>query len=85
MLMVAVALKRIICLFYFTFSLSFWGTHFPPQMRVSGTRTGSSSEAVEGEEEVFTLAFKAMGKDAYLEPSHCGLVEGTLHATRRER
>lgn len=54
-------------------------------MRVSGMRNGSGPEAVENEEEVFTLAFKAMGKDAYLEPSPYGLVEGTLHATRRER
>jgi hypothetical protein len=38
-------------------------------MQFSRMRNVSSHEAVEDEEEVLWLAFKAMGKDAYLEPS----------------
>ena len=38
-------------------------------MQFSRMRNVSSHEAVEDEEEVLWLAFKAMGNDAYLEPS----------------
>ena len=38
-------------------------------MQFSGVVNEGSHEAMEDEEEVLWLAFKAMGNDAYLEPS----------------
>jgi hypothetical protein len=73
-LIVAVALKLICCLFYFTFNLSFWRIHFPPLFRANHStimkqmcflemRSGGGHEAVFDEEEAFCLAFRSIGKD----------------------
>jgi hypothetical protein len=39
------------------------------EMNFQGMRNGRGIKAVEDEKEVFCLVFKAMGKDAFFEPS----------------